>query len=48
MKTDSYGGLDARFPMTLKVLKKLDTPTVEAPPPEDEVGSLYIGWWTTH
>jgi len=36
LKTDSYGGLDARFPMTLKVLKKLDTPTVEAPPPEDE------------
>ena len=26
MKTDSYGGLDVRFPMSLKVLKKKEEP----------------------
>ena len=29
VKTDSYGGLDVRFPMSLKVLKKKDEPVVQ-------------------
>ncbi len=29
IKTDSYGGLDVRFPMSLKVLKKKDVPVVQ-------------------
>lgn len=35
VKTDSYGGLDIRFPMSLKVLKKLDVPVI-APPSVQE------------
>ena len=34
--------------MTLKVLKKLDAPVIETPPPEDEVGATYTGRRTTH
>jgi len=29
IKTDSYGGLDVRFPMSLKVLKKKDVPVLQ-------------------
>ena len=29
VKTDSYGGLDVRFPMSLKVLKKKDEPVAQ-------------------
>jgi hypothetical protein len=36
VKTDSYGGLDIRFPMSLKVLKKLDVPVIAPPSQEDE------------
>ena len=39
VKTDSYGGLDVRFPMSLKVLKKLDAPIPEAAPLEDDYSS---------
>ncbi len=39
VKTASYGGLDVRFPMSLKVLKKLDAPIPEAAPLEDDYSS---------